>query len=217
MTKIKVLLFALFACCAVHSVQAQAELQLGIKGGINLASLSTTNAAATYDSRTGYHLGAYFMMKFTKIAVQPEILFSQQGQKFTYNGQSLNSNFDYISVPVVVKLYLVAGLNLQAGVQVGFLSSSSGDVINTSSGAVTTGQNLDSFVHSVDWSAPVGIGWDLPMGLNITARYNIGISEVNKISGSTVPPAFVSSMGTQSAKNQAFQLSVGLKLFKFGK
>ena len=217
MTKIKILLFAVFAICARSSAQAQAQVGIGIKGGINLSNLDGVNSVSVvYDKRTGYHLGAYAIFKFTKIAIQPEILFSQQGQNFTYNGQNLKSNFDYITVPVMFKLYLIAGLNLQAGVQVGFLSSSSGDVYNTATSSVQTGQSMDPFVHSVDWAAPVGIGFDLPFGLNLTARYNIGISEVNKAAGSTVPPAVVTSMGTSSAKNQVFQFSVGFRIFKIG-
>ena len=217
MRKIKILLLTVFIAVGLHQANGQAQLALGIKGGINLASLDgTTSPGTAYDNRTGYHLGAYFQIKFTKIAIQPEILFSQQGQKFTLNtGQSLSSNFDYISVPVMVKLYLVAGLNLQAGVQFGFLSSSSGDVYNTSTGAITN-QDMGSFVHSTDFSVPVGIGWDLPLGLNITARYNIGISEVNKAAGDPNAQTIVTSMGTNAVKNQVFQFSIGFRLFKFG-
>jgi len=213
MTKIKILLFAMIAMGAFRATDAQAQFAIGIKGGVNFANLDGANSVSVaYDKRTGYHLGAYVMFKFTKIAIQPEILFSQQGQNFTYNGQDLKSNFDYITVPVMFKLYLIGGLNLQAGIQAGFLSSSSGDVYNTATSTVVRGQDMSSFVHSTDWSAPVGIGFDLPLGLNITARYNIGISEVNKQAGSTVPPVLISSMGTNSAKNQVFQVSVGFKI-----
>ncbi|HRI78514.1 MAG TPA: porin family protein [Cyclobacteriaceae bacterium] len=217
MTKIKILLFSFVLISAGYSASGQAQVAIGIKGGINLSNLDGVNSVGVaYDKRTGYHLGAYALFKFTKIGIQPEILFSQQGQNFTFNGQNLSSNYNYVTVPVMLKLYLIAGLNLQAGVQVGFLSSSSGDVYNTATSSIQTGQSMDSFVHSVDWSAPVGIGFDLPFGLNLTARYNIGISEVNKAAGSTVPPAIVTSMGTSSAKNQVFQFSVGFRLFKFG-
>ncbi len=217
MRKMQILLFTVFSIAAVDSTFGQVQLALGIKGGINLATLNgTSNIGSAYDNRSGYHFGAYFLFKFTKIGIQPEVLFSQQGQKLTINGQSFSSNYDYVSFPVIIKFYLVAGLNLQSGVQFGFISSSSGDVYNTLTSTLYPGQDLGSFVHSTDFSIPVGIGWDLPFGLNLTARYNIGVSEVNKQSGSSVPPALISSMGTSSAKNQVFQFSVGFRLFKFG-
>ncbi len=217
MRKIQILVFTVCAFVATEAANAQAQVAIGIKGGINLANLDGVNSAGVgYDKRTGYHLGAYALFKFTKIGIQPEILFSQQGQSFTFNGQNLSSNYNYITVPVLLKIYLVAGLNLQGGVQFGFLSSSSGDVYNTVTSTISTGQDMSSFVHTTDFSVPVGIGWDLPFGLNFTARYNIGVSDVNKASGSTVPPTLVSSMGTSSAKNQVFQFSVGYRLFKLG-
>ena len=199
------------------SAMAQARLDIGLKGGLNFSSLNTSsNAAQTYNSRTGYHFGAYFLVKLTKIGIQPEILFSKQGQQFKVNSQNYSSNFDYISIPVILKLYIAGGLNLQAGPQFGFLSSAKGDLIDKATNAVTTGQDLKNFVKSSDVTLAVGAGWDLPFGLNITARYNIGLSDVNKITG-TANPAIVSSLGTSEAKNQVIQVSVGYRLFKLGK
>jgi hypothetical protein len=57
----------------------------------------------------------------------------------------------------------------------------------------------------MDLSAALGLGWDLPFGLTIDARYNLGLSDISDFEGS------------ETAKNQVFQLSVGFKLIKFGK
>jgi hypothetical protein len=199
----------------MQSVYGQAQLAIGVKGGLNFASLSGSNSfSSAYSSRTGYHFGAYVLIKLTKIGIQPEVLFSKQGQKYTYNSQNLESNFDYISIPVMLKLYLAAGFNLQAGPQFSFLSSAKGALID-SNGNVTTGQDLKNFAKSSDISLAVGAGWDLPFGLSIAARYNIGLSDINKQTG-TVNPAYVSSMGTTQSKNQVIQVSVGYRLFKIG-
>jgi len=196
---------------------AQVRFDLGLKGGLNFASLNSVSTAAstTYNNRTGYHFGAYALIKLTKVGIQPELLFSRQGQNFTVNTQNYESSFDYITIPVIVKLYLAAGLNLQAGPQFGFLSNAKGDLINVASKNISaTGQDLSAFVKSSDVSLAVGAGWDLPFGLNITARYNIGLSDVNKYTGSNQP--IVSSLGTSEAKSQVVQLSVGYRLFKLG-
>ncbi len=214
-------LLILFCCAFLFSnlAFAQAKIDIGIKGGLNFASLSTsTSIAQDYSSRTGYHLGAYVMFKFTKIAIQPEIVFSKQGQ--TYSIPSLNvsngtNNFDYINIPIMIKFYLIEGLNLQAGPQFGFLASSSGNVYNTANGSYTA-QSLNNFVKSSDVTLALGAGWDLPFGLNITARYNLGLSDINKYTGTT-SPSNVSSLGTAEAKNQVIQISAGLKIFRLGK
>lgn len=213
-----VLLFTLSFTLLAQLAYSQVRFDLGLKGGLNFASLNSVSTAAstTYDNRTGYHFGAYALVKVTKIGIQPELLFSRQGQNFTINSQNYSSSFDYITIPVMIKLYIAGGLNLQAGPQFGFLSSAKGDLINVASKNVSaTGQDLSTFVKSSDVSLAVGAGWDLPFGLNITARYNIGLSDVNKYTGSNLP--IVSSLGTSEAKSQVVQISVGYRFIKLGK
>ena len=198
----------------------QVQLAIGLKGGLNFASLNTNSSIkSNYGNRTGYHGGAYVMFKFTKVAIQPEIIFSRQGQTFTFNSKDYNSNYDYVNIPIMIKFYLAAGFNLQAGPQFGFLASSKGAVINnfnSSNPSVSTGQDLKNFMKSSDVSIGVGFGWDLPLGLNVGARYNIGLSDINKYTGNQAPPNQVSSLGTSQAKNQVIQVSVGYRLFKIG-
>ncbi len=207
-----------FAVLLSGVAYGQLRLDLGVKGGLNFASISTSaTATQTYSNRTGYHFGAYALLKVAKFGIQPEIIFSRQGQNYSVpNASNLKSNFDYINIPIIIKLYLAAGLNLQAGPQFGFLSSASNDVYNSATGKITS-QSLTNLVKSSDVSLAVGAGWDLPFGLNFTARYNIGLSDINKYSGGTIPVGVTSSLGTQQAKNQVFQFSVGYRLFKFGK
>jgi hypothetical protein len=182
----------------------------------------------TYGNRTGYHYGVYTQIKILKFAIQPEVIFSRQGQSFSVpnSTQNLSSSFDYINIPVIVKLYLAGGLNLQVGPQFGFLSSATGDLVNTVNGGIptnptiTTATDISTFVNSSDISLALGAGWDLPFGLNVSARYNLGLSDINEKSGIALPTignSVISSLGTTTAKNQVIQISVGYRLFKFGK
>jgi len=197
------------------AVSAQVQLAIGLKGGLNFASLNTNSSVkANYGNRTGYHAGAYVMFKFSKVAIQPELIFSKQGQTYTVNSKNYNSNYDYINIPIIVKFYIAGGFNLQAGPQFGFLASSKG-YVRDAAGNISTGQDLKNFVKSSDVSVGVGFGWDLPFGVNIGARYNIGLSDINKDSGSTSTTQ-TSSLGTSTAKNQVIQVSVGYRLFKIG-
>ncbi len=102
---------------------SQAQFALGLKGGLNLSKLNfQDNLNANVSNRTGFHAGAFALIKITAFAIQPEVLFSKQGSKFTVNTTSYEANFDYIAVPVMLKFYLPLGLNLQAGPQFGFLT-----------------------------------------------------------------------------------------------
>ena len=204
MKKIKILLLTVFTMVSVYTVYGQVEVAVGIKGGLNFATVNTSSLNAAYNSHTGFHAGAFALFKFTKIGIQPELVYSQQGSTVKINTQNFNSNFNYLNIPILLKLYLVGGLNLQAGPQFGFLMSANGPNGVDVSGNVTTG-DIKNQLKSSDISVAMGAGWDLPFGLNIDARYNLGTSDINN------------NASAQAAKNQVFQLSVGYKLFKFGK
>ena len=45
--------------CVVTTSHGQ-EVGFGVKGGLNLSSLNLEDPEASYDSRTGYHLGLFF-------------------------------------------------------------------------------------------------------------------------------------------------------------
>ena len=203
--KIFIVLVALFAL--VTQSNAQVQFAVGLKAGPNFSKLDfKSNAADNYKSRTGFHGGAFALIKITKFGIQPEILFSKQGSKFTANTTNYEANFDYINVPIILKLYLAAGLNIQVGPQFGFLSTS--ELINTANGVKDPKSAEALFSKKSDTSIAIGAGWDLPLGITLDARYNIGLSDV------TLSPT---SQTPIDIKNKVIQVSIGYKLFKLGK
>ena len=189
----------------VGSVPAfsQAQFALGIKGGLNFANLDIKGSTSSnYENRTGYHAGAFALIKITAFAIQPEILFSKQGTQYTVSTTNYEANFDYINVPIMLKFYLPLGLNLQAGPQFGFLTTCE---IKQTVGSTTSVQDAKDFYKSSDVAASMGLGWDLPFGLTLDARYNLGLSDINEGSNNN------------STKNNVFMISAGYKLIKFGK
>lgn len=179
----------------------QAQFAIGIKAGPNFANINTdASLGENYKNRTGFHGGAFALIKLTKIGIQPEIIFSQQGTNLEISGSSFEQNVNYINIPVMLKFYLIGGLNLQAGPQFGFVTKAEGT--DPLTGQVT---DIKDLLKGSDISAGLGLGFDAPFGLTLDARYNLGLSEV-----------FDDAAQTQEAKNQVFQISVGFKLLKFG-
>jgi hypothetical protein len=194
----KIILIVVFTAASVYSF-AQ-EFAVGIKGGPNFANIDTeSSAGANYENRTGFHLGAFALIRGEKIGFQPELLFSQQGSTVKYSGQpDVKSNFSYVNVPLIVKLYTIAGINLQVGPQFGFLTS-----------AELNDEDFKDELKKTDFSLALGVGWDLPFGLTLDGRYNWGLSDINdNIQGSGAPVGDI--------KNQVWQFSVGYKLFRGG-
>jgi len=228
-------LLVVFAGCVLFLLpkgsSAQLKMEVGAKAGMNIAGLGLSSdgklAGVNYNGRVGFHLGAYGLIRKGKLGVQPEIVYSQQGQTYnTPNYHGLRSNLGYINVPIVFKYYPVGGLSIQAGPQFGLLVAAKGDLIQTvySNGASSLGQasldqDLKSYLNSTDFSIVFGAGLDLPWGLNLTFRYNYGVSNINKYpggnsSGGTTEGPLFSVAKTQ---NQVIQISLSKKLYKIGK
>ena len=193
MKKLSFLAVAMFFSIAAYS---QAEVSVGIKAGPNFANIDTdASIGANYKNRTGFHGGAFALFKFGPVGLQPELILSQQGSKVTFNSQDFDANYTYFNIPVIVKFYTIAGLNIQAGPQFGFLASQKNELLESA--------NLEDDAKNSDLSLALGLGWDLPLRLSIDARYNLGLSD--------------NSNSPAEVKNQVWQVSLGYKLFKFGK
>jgi len=203
----------LIVCCILLAGQqaySQAQLAIGIKAGPNFANIDTkASAGENYKNRAGFHGGAFVLIKAAKIGIQPEVIFSQQGSKVEINSKDFESNFSYVNIPIILKLYTVAGINIQAGPQFGFITNAEQpiqDQLNPGSYKV---EDVKDKMKKSDFTVALGLGWDLPFGLTIDARYNLGLS---KIYDKAPNP-----QQTEDAKNQVFQLSLGYKLIKLGK
>ena len=172
----KKLVLIVFTVLLSSSIFAQG-VDFGVKAGANFLILIDT---AGLDNKTGFVIGVFGGIKFNdKVAVQADLLYSQQGAKFSPGDIDL----DYINVPVVLRYFVFKGLNIQAGPQFGF---------------VVNDEEYNKFQprvpESFDLTGVAGVGYDLPMGLRLAARYNFGLTEVDKVNG---------------AKNSVFNLSVG--------
>lgn len=198
MKRILILACLIVSVGMMQKANGQAQVAVGIKGGLNFAKVDESGA----NSKTGINAGAFALFKLSKIGIQPEILFSRQGFKTPSTFGDLKSSINYVNIPIILKLYTVAGINLQVGPQFGFVTSAKSEFPVTSGSSTT---DIKDEIKGSDLSLALGLGWDLPFGLTIDGRYNLGLSDIND------------SGTSETIKNQVIQISVGYKLFKFGK
>ena len=178
----------LLCIVAINCTLFGQRIDIGIKGGVNFSRLEIPDISTS--QKTGYHLGAYSLFKFGKLGIQPEFIFSQQGSKVDLGHWDVK----YVNIPVILKLYLAAGFNLQAGPQFGFLNKAELD-----------GNSIEDNIKKSDVSIGLGLGWDAPIGLKLDARYNMGVTD------NSDDPAY------ETIKSQVFQLSLGFRIFHLGK
>lgn len=179
------LIFAVMALFIVES-NAQSSTErggFGIRGGVNFFNFGGGDIADDdYSQRTGFHAGLYNSFYLgSAVAIEPGVYFAVKGTK---NDDFANSRavLNYIDIPVLLRLHLTEGLNVFGGPQASFLTSSKfeGDLFGS-----TVSFDTDS-VQETDFGMVIGLGYNLPKGLNVQGSYNYGLSPVFKNSNNDV-------------------------------
>jgi len=155
---------------AQHGNAPAGHVSLGIKGGVNVYNIHNDNDTK-YDSKAGFHFGLLGHIHFdSQFAIQPEIVFSGQGAKIG----DTNYNLNYVNVPVLFQYMFDNGFRIQAGPQAGFLITAKSKNDN-----VTTDNRDD--LKPIDFGLSFGASYIFPpTGFGIDARYNLGLSNINK-------------------------------------
>lgn len=183
----KKLFFAvILTVLTVTTLNAQ---KFGAKAGLNIAkySYSGENSSEVNDnlkSLIGFHIGGFAEFEITeKFAFQPELLYTTQGAKsessdniYSYKSTIKTS---YINIPLMAKYYVIEGLSVQAGPQVGFLmSADSSSSIAIGGISSKSSSNVKDQYKSIDFGLNFGVGYKLDFGLFFDARYNLGLSDL---------------------------------------
>lgn len=191
MKKTSVLLLATIASFAV---KAQV-IDFGLKGGLNLASWTANSNGAGYQNRLAYHIGGLVQVHLTpQIAIQPEVVYSSQGTKYTVANTEHSLALNYINIPVMVQAKIGSGVYAEAGPQIGFLTSVSDKISSTETNYFTT-QDF----KNTDVALGFGLGYQGSSGIGVDARYNLGLTNIN-------------NAGSNNIKNNVVQIGLFLKL-----
>lgn len=171
---------ALLTATSMFAQPEAGTFTLQPSAGVAIATLSGDGTKAKVGFQ-GRFEGAYQMTD--AFAVSVGLGCSQYGAK--EEGTNTKKNLAYITVPVLANYYLVNGLAVKTGVEVGFKSSAeskNGDEKEDIEG-----------VKSVIMSIPVGASYEYKQFV-LDARYNIGVTKAFK-EGDAKQSAFVVTLG----------------------
>lgn len=186
MKKISLLAVMLVAATALFAQ----SVNFGLKGGLNVSSLTTM------DAKAGYHLGGLAHIHLnSQWAIQPELVYSNQGGKYTISDGEHNLNLNYINIPVLFQYMADGGFRIETGPQLGILTD-----VEDRVGDFKTDNFTSSDFKNTDVSWVFGLGYVGPHGLGIDARYNAGLTNDN-------------DFGTSVLKNNVFQVGI---FYQFG-
>jgi len=196
------LVIALLLATALPAA-AQNGTTFGVRVGINFANLSIDPEDEEFETKTktGLVAGGFATIPLNaRFAFQPEVLFSMQGASVEEFGEEGSIKLDYLNVPLLASIRLTTGENpvsFLVGPQIGF---------RTSGKAVFAGEeeDLEDVLESTDWALVFGVAANI-RNFVIDARYNHGLSNINK-----VEVQGLDDDDEGSVKNRVFAISFGV-------
>ncbi|WP_121666697.1 porin family protein [Mesonia aquimarina] len=167
--------------------------QFGFKGGINISTISglPSNNFYTLKTYNGFYGGFLLQIDLNNyFSIQPEIYYSQQGFELRNNDSSrIIYRVDYLQLPVLLKAYIIGGLNVQLGPQLGLKLS---EEINGTKQSIFS--EKDKYFEKTDIGFIFGLEYNFDKTFLLNVRYIPSITEIQE--------------GTE-IRNSVFQIGVG--------
>lgn len=166
--------------CLAFAMPSQAQVKFGLKGGLNLTSLST-DADEAISNQAGFFVGptVKFTLPVVGLSVDASALYDQRQAKLkganseeTFKAQSIQIpiNIRYgVGLSSLVNVFAFAGP--QFGFNIGDKDKAFNSVVNNVKGWTMKSSNL---------SANVGIGATVMSHLQITANYNFALGKTGE-------------------------------------
>ncbi len=220
MKKFGALLLAVLSV-ALFAPQAQAQgVTYGLKAGFNYAS-ATLKTVLTDTPDLKYQIGAvegiFVNFKLGPVTIQPELLYSQRGTKWTEEEEpgvgvvTCHMRISYVELPVLVKYNFLSGPVrpfVLAGPSLGYLLSAKWQYCvhyYTDDGLDNSYEyDMKDQLKKMEFAGVFGIGADYHLAkvvLSLEARYHLGLTNVIKN---------IEESDVTSAKHKGFAVLVGL-------
>jgi hypothetical protein len=187
----KRLVLTLLGAFLFASVADAQSFSLGLKAGLNIANqdYESSGASLSPDSRTGFHAGVYGVYMFSEqFGLQPELMYNQAGSTWDAVDEEIDVEMDYLSLPIIFRYQPFEILNIHIGPQLSYCLKAEGD-----------GEDFKDDAKDIEFAGVIGAGVEFPVGLGLSARYNLGLSDATDMRGVTI-------------KNNIFQVSVSYRI-----
>ena len=214
----KHLLIALMFCLAITITDTDAQVKIGVKGGLNISSIAFEGPyEIDVSPLASFHLGGFFNYALSdNFGLQAELMYSGQGAKYeaTYviNGVTVDVDakrkLNYLSLPFLGRYHFSNGIALEAGLGLDFLlaAKESYDTSLDFQGLGFEDQDVKEYHLGADLKFIIGAGYELPSGLSFNVRYNAGLSN-------NLDEDHEEYLEGEELINSVFQLGVGFPLY----
>ena len=184
----------------ITSVTGLDELD-GVMKDIAVKSESQVNVGATIGAEAEYQIND----RFSVAAGVGYIMQGKQWDDYKVPGveiKDMKIDLGYINVPIVANYYIFKGLAVKAGVQFAFMTNAKYKyTVKTGNTETTQDIDIKDNCKTFDFSIPVGVSYQFKVPITIDARYQIGLTRLNKYN----------EEGIKNSKNSVFTVTVGYK------
>lgn len=168
-------------------LQAQKNNHFGIKAGTTINSLRMIDDSgmSVLKADPSFYVGGFYEHLVSKnFAIQVGASFVNLDSKVDYSAdlygeeaQKIDMNFNYLSIPVTAKYYPTPSLSLIGGLNYDLLLSSN---VKTTYKGETETEDLKKSLKPSSISTFIGAEYLLYKGLFAEAKYNFGLSDIDK-------------------------------------
>lgn len=174
-------IFAVAALMLLIAVPASAQLQFGIKAGLNINKPSLSHDVYKSDNQTGFFVGPMvdFSVPIIGIGMDAAVLYNNKGMKISgvVSGAAWeeSKHLQYIEIPINLKY--TYGLGSLAGV---FVTTGPQFSFNIGGKNLTIENVRHYTLRDSEFSWNIGLGAKLLGHLQVAYNYNIGIGKTGE-------------------------------------
>ena len=200
----------LFLGAAVAMSSLAFAQQFGIKGGMNVSSLSKDASLSDQGSKIGFNAGVFMNAPLSaKFSIQPELIYTQMGEKYdgimpiTNDRISGSKHLDYVALPVMFQYNATPSFYLEAGPDFGLLVSAKDKAKNETTGTtLSESDNYKDALNGFNFGVGIGAGYYFTPNIGLTARYVAGVTDIYKDGNNP---------GSDAVRNNTFQVGLAYK------
>lgn len=157
------------------SVKAAEPTGWSLVGGLNFATLSTSQSGVSSAADLGFNLGGQYYMPLSKnTGISISGLYSMKNSKYTAGSQEAKNKNQFLEVPVLYQYALESGITLSAGAYLSYLLSAQQEYNGTST-------DVKSYFNSTDFGLQLGAAYKTN-AWNIGLAYQLGLTDVTNTS-----------------------------------
>ena len=205
-------LFTVTVCLAM-AMPAKAQIKFGVKGGLNLASASLSDAwdaKGNADNYTGFFIGPMvdITIPIIGLGVDGALMYSQKGAKISFDDDLGSTTFKQQGIEIPVNLKYSIGLGSSASI---YFAAGPSFYFNMKSDDDLT---FDTMKGSLDYdksevSLNLGAGVKLLRHLQLGVNYNMGLTDSAKAKIDSPNSSDIwDAINGKSYKSKMWQVSV---------